>query len=121
MNIVHECIAVLDLKGLPDPHADHSRRIDASVLIDHDGLRRSRSLRKIPLQPDEDISKAAVNCGCDILLNDTLARIHLSTHWIHAHSDDRIAGQLSGQMDVSFDRAGIALSPAVNCEKNGKS
>src|SRR5262249_7282930 len=112
VNVVHEGVAVLDLNGLAYARADDSRRVDASVLIDDDRLSRDRSLRDVSLQPDEDIRQAAVNCRNDVFLHDPFAGVHPGTHRIHAHPDNWIARQLSGETNVAFDRAS-ALRKAV--------
>src|SRR5262249_1466749 len=80
VDVVQKRIAVLDLNRLSDARAHDARCVHTCPLIDNDRLSGYWSLRKVPLQPDEDIGQTAVDCRDDIFLNDALTRVHPGTH-----------------------------------------
>ncbi len=49
VNIVQERIAVFDLHNLSDTNANNARRVNATALVDDDGLRGDGRLRDISL------------------------------------------------------------------------
>jgi hypothetical protein len=71
------------------------------------------------LQPNEYVSETAINSRYEGFLQYPLAGIHLRAHRIHTHTNDRIAGQLSRDMHVPFDRAG-ALRKRVGRDQTNK-
>ena len=89
---MQQFVTVLDLNSLADTRADDSRPVNASTLIDHDGLGWNWSLRKVSFQMNENVSEIALCCRDDEFLNNALAGIHLRALRIHAHADDGISG-----------------------------
>jgi hypothetical protein len=79
-------------------------------------------LWKVPFQPHENVREAAIDRRSDIFLDYHLARSQFRAPRIDAHPDHRIAGQLSGQADMTSNSAGVSLRNGIgtNCSQTNQ-